>query len=264
MIVRKPNVAGQFYPANKYELIAELERCFRDAAAVPSDVHGNEIKAIIAPHAGYVYSGATAASVYQLLSHPYRRVILLGPSHYVGIDFLALDDVDAWRTPLGEVPLDREAYATISKSAYFRTAPEAYAREHSLEVQVPFLQKQLKSFHLLPLCCGQELPSASIAMELNKIVDKDTLVVASSDLSHYQPQQIAEKIDHKTIDAILSRDQERIKMDLDACGREGIVIINELAKLNNWRPHLVDYRTSAAASGDESAVVGYASMVYCG
>ncbi|MFA4872350.1 MAG: AmmeMemoRadiSam system protein B [Patescibacteria group bacterium] len=261
-MVRKPNVAGSFYPADKGELSAELERCFRDAAVTPSEVQGKGIKAIIAPHAGYIYSGATAASAYQLLKRPYHRIVLLGPSHYVGFNSVALDEAQGWRTPLGEVALDQKALSILSRSEYFKVLPEAFAREHSLEVQVPFLQKQLKSFKLVPLCCGQELASLPIALELNNIIDNDTLVAVSSDLSHYQPQQIAEKIDHKTIDAILSRDQERIKMDLDACGREGIVIINELAKLNNWQPQLVDYRTSAEASGDESAVVGYVGMVY--
>lgn len=261
-MIRNPNVAGQFYPADKNKLTAELERCFREAKEASHELRGIGIKALIAPHAGYVYSGATAASAYQLLKYPYRRIVLLGPSHYVGFNSVALDETEAWRTPLGEVALDHEALSALSRSEYFKVLPQAFAREHSLEVQIPFLQKQQKSFTLVPLCCGQELASQSAAMALNKIIDGDTLVVASSDLSHYQPQQIAEKRDHKTIDAILSRDQERLIMDMDACGSEGILILNELARLNNWQPHLADYRTSADASGDESAVVGYAGIVY--
>ena len=261
-MVRKPNAAGGFYPADKGELTAELERCFQDAAAVPPEAQGKEVKAIIAPHAGYVYSGATAASAYQLLKNSYRRVILLGPSHYVGFDSVALDEAQKWRTPLGEVALDKDALATLSHSRYFKILPEAFAREHSIEVQIPFLQKQLKAFSLVPLCCGQELPSVSIAMELNKIIDNATLVVASSDLSHYQPLSAARATDRESIDSILSMDQEDMRAHLDACGSEGIFILTELARQNRWQPRLVDYRTSAEVSGDESAVVGYASIVY--
>ncbi|MEW6610448.1 MAG: AmmeMemoRadiSam system protein B [Patescibacteria group bacterium] len=262
MGIREPNVAGQFYPASREELIAELERCFHDAADAPLPLQSKKIKALIAPHAGYVYSGVVAASAYQLLERPYRRVILLGPSHYMGFDALALDEADGWRTPLGEVELDRETITKLSKNKYYKVFSEAFAREHSLEVQLPFLQKQLRSFKLVPLCCGQELAYQLIAGTLNTVIDADTLVVASSDLSHYQPQHIAAKKDRATIDAVLSRDPDKMKTDVDACGSEGIMILNELARLNGWQPHLVDYRTSAEASGDESAVVGYGGIVY--
>lgn len=261
MDVRLPSVAGTFYPALEQELHAYLEQFF--ASRTKSSIKGENVRALISPHAGYIFSGTTAASGYFLLKGTtFNTVILLGPSHHVEFTFAALDSAAAWQTPFGTVELHREKIAKLAASGCCRIESRPFNREHSLEVQVPFLQAALKHFSLIPICCGQNLEHTSIAEAIRSVLDERTLVVVSSDLSHYMPLDAATTTDRATIAAILGMDSAKIKSTIDACGQEGIMVLNELARLQQWKAHEVDYRTSAEASPDTSAVVGYASIAY--
>jgi AmmeMemoRadiSam system protein B len=192
----------------------------------------------------------------------YDRVILLGPSHAVGFSSAALDCQRLWQTPIGTVPLDRNAIAQLSKFDGFEILPQVFDKEHSIEVQLPFLQTVLSDFSLIPICCGQDLPHKQIAEALETVRTNATLVIASSDFSHYHPEVEANKLDHLSVASILSQNPVFIQKNTDACGKEGIQILNSLARANRWKPVLLDYQTSGNITHDYSAVVGYASFAY--
>ena len=258
--VRPPAVAGQFYPADPVALEALLRESFAEARETP--VH--PVKAMIVPHAGLIYSGPVAASAYRMLlpqADRIRRVVLLGPSHRVGFSGIAATTADAWETPLGIIPIDKSAIGEIQALPQVLPLDEAHRYEHSLEVQLPFLQAVLGEFELVPLVVGEATPQ-QVAEVLERLWGGDeTLIVISSDLSHYHPYDEARMIDSATSQAILELDPSRIGYD-DACGRNPVNGLLELARRHGLRPELVDLRNSGDTAGDKSRVVGYGAYVF--
>ncbi len=262
MEIRQPNVAGSFYPGHKNELETMVKEFF-NKARTPTKFDTKKITALISPHAGYIYSGIVAASGYKLLAgKKYKNIIVLGPSHFAGFEFAALDNTEAWMTPLGTIKLNSTLINKINDGVNLKIMPQVFEQEHSLEVQLPFLQTVLNNFSFVPILCGQNLNHQAIAYAISSVINDDTLVVASSDLSHYLPLSEAGIKDKKSVQAILSLDSNKLTNNLDACGQEGIIILNELAKIKSWKAKLIDWCTSAETSGDASAVVGYASIIY--
>jgi AmmeMemoRadiSam system protein B len=256
--LRPAAFAGSFYPEDEVELKNQINKYLK-AAVIPKDLV-RQIKAIIVPHAGFIYSGPVAAYGYKLIKGiKYKNVIIFGPSHQMMFQNIALTNFEFWKTPLGNTqlsPLSKK----LQEESYFNSLDEVHAFEHSIEVQLPFLQTVLKDFRITPLVTGRVDNHKEIAKSLNEHLDKDTLIVVSSDLSHYLPYEEANKIDNKTIKQILELDT-----DIDpeqACGADGIIILIELAKLLKWKAKLLDYRSSGDTAGDESRVVGYASIVF--
>ncbi len=250
MGTRNPAVAGMFYPAGPEEL-KEMVNEFMSKAS-PRKIKGG-IRALIVPHAGYIYSGQVAAQAYSLLRTMKKkptRVIVTGPSHYVGLRGVASDANQEWLTPLGRVK--------IAENPFPKNA-EAHVQEHSVEVQVPFLQLALGDFSLVPLVAGEAEP-AEEARILNEFLDDDTLLVVSSDLSHYHDYDTASRMDSATIEAIKSLDPERLLREGEACGIVPILILLELARMREWKAVFLDYKNSGDVSGDSSRVVGYASF----
>lgn len=247
-MIRNPIVAGAFYPEEKNELSGMIKSFLKDAKSRKN----KKLKALIVPHAGYIYSGPIAAEGYNTIEKKFQKVILLGPSHQVRFFGGAFDSNDEWETPLGKVKIFR------IKSKLVKNNELAHAHEHSLEVQVPFLQKILGDFYLCSISLG------SYTEELiNDIVDEldgDTLLVISSDLSHYNPYEMANNIDKKTIQKILELKPE-VEHD-EACGADGINILINIAKKLGWKPALLDYRNSGDTAGDKEGVVGYASIAF--
>jgi AmmeMemoRadiSam system protein B len=220
-------------------------------------------KALIVPHAGYVYSGPIAATAYNTLSPlaaRIHRVILLGPTHRVAVRGLALPGVDAFDTPLGRVMLDTEAADAISRLPQVSISLEAHALEHSLEVQLPFLQTVLEDFTLLPLAVG--MASADEVAEVLEAVwgGDETLIVISSDLSHYLPYATAQRVDKATTQAILKLEQP-IPHD-QACGGTPVSGLILEAHRHHLTPHLLDLRNSGDTAGSHEAVVGYAAFAF--
>ncbi len=263
MIIKKPNVAGTFYPEDKNELNKLLNILFSNSKKLKT----NQIpKALISPHAGIVYSGLVASAGYNLIKQNknINRIMILGPSHYVPISFLALLDANYYQTPLGKISIDAKTQKELNEQApqIFKFFNQAHNKEHSVEVQLIFLQKIFKNFSILPIVVGQTDNYKKIALILNSIMDKNTIIIASSDLSHYLPQNIANTKDEISINAILSKNSSKIKKETDACGIYPILILNELANLQNLTPKLIDYITSGDITGDYSQVVGYASIAY--
>jgi len=253
--VRRPAVAGYFYPADPGELGEMLAHLLEDAPAGPP------AKVLIAPHAGYVYSGPIAASAYARLT-PVRehitQVVLLGPSHRVAFRGLARCNARAYETPLGHVPVDTDTAARLEDLAGVRLLDEAHAQEHSLEVHVPFLQTVLSEFHLTPLVVGETTPE-EIARVLDTLWgDEETLIVVSSDLSHYLSYETAREVDQKTALAIEACSQS-ISPE-QACGCRPINGLLHALAARRMSIHTIDLRNSGDTAGTRDRVVGYGAF----
>ncbi|MFN3920118.1 MAG: AmmeMemoRadiSam system protein B [Methylohalobius sp.] len=252
--VRYPAVAGLFYPDDAVEL-EEMLRQFLAAAKA----HESVPKAIIVPHAGYVYSGPVAASAYRLLipaKDKIKRVVLVGPAHRVAFRGLALPSVDAFVTPLGRVAVDREAIAQIVDLPGVLQFDAAHAPEYGLEVQLPFLQEVLEDFKLVPIVVGAAKPE-EVAEVLDRLWDgPETLIVVSSDLSHYLDYQTAKRVDSATSRAIEKLDPFGIPAD-SACGAIPISGLLRAARKHGLTAKTLDLRNSGDTNGPRDQVVGY-------
>ena len=255
-VIRQPAVAGSFYPGAARELgdtVASL------LAAEPG-YEGPAPKALIVPHAGYVYSGPTAAAGYARLRpfrDRYRCVVLLGPCHRVAVRGLAATGAHAFRTPLGDVAVDTVAVAALG----LPLVETAHRDEHSLEVHLPFLQAVLASFRLVPLVVG-DASDAEVADVLEQLWDgPETLVVVSSDLSHYLAYAAACKRDARTCDAIKAFAAERIGRG-DACGATPVRGLLLAARRHKLQVTTVDLRNSGDTAGDRHRVVGYGAWTF--
>lgn len=261
-LVRRAAVAGTFYPSQSDELgrtIGNLLMDCRHEVKLPLPP-----KALIVPHAGYVYSGAVAASAYALLRPLHAeitRVVLLGPVHRVPITGLALPGGESFATPLGMVQLDLTACKQLEALPQVSVNPSAHALEHSLEVQLPFLQRVLDHFTLVPLTVGDA--SAEQVAEVLEAVwgGSETLIVISSDLSHYLPYTLAKHVDQDTALNILELNQQFSHQQ--ACGATPIQGLLRAAQTHALQPHLLDIRNSGDTAGDKERVVGYASFAFC-
>jgi AmmeMemoRadiSam system protein B len=258
MNVRSPAVAGLFYPIDPDHLAHDVSRYLAEAKELPY-----QPKAMIVPHAGYIYSAPIAASAYRLLE-PLRgrvsRVILLGPAHRVWVGGMALPGGGAFETPLGAIPLDQEAIAVIADLPEVETLAAAHAEEHSLEVQLPFLQQTLGAFKLVPLVVGGATPQA-VARVLEQLWGgTETLIVVSSDLSHYLPHNAARNRDKATAQAIL--EMRTGLVGEQACGAHPINGLLLAARQHKLTPHLLDLRNSGDTAGDPDQVVGYGAFVF--
>ncbi|MFZ5524764.1 MAG: AmmeMemoRadiSam system protein B [Pseudomonadota bacterium] len=261
--VRPPAVAGMFYPAEPGQLAHEVQQLLAQARTNTTRQHDLIAKALIAPHAGYIYSGAIAATAYTSLlpiAERIRRVVLLGPTHRVAVRGLALPGVDAFDTPLGRIMLDTAAASAIARLPQVTVSAQAHALEHSLEVQLPFLQSVLTDFKLLPLAVG--MATAEEVAEVLEAVwgGEETLIVISSDLSHYLPYATAQRVDNETAQSILKLHQP-IAHDR-ACGGTPVSGLIVAAQRHHLVPHLLDLRNSGDTAGTQNQVVGYASFAF--
>jgi len=271
--IRQPEVAGGFYPANPDELTKTVDALL--AKAQPPNI-SEPLIALIAPHAGYQYSGGVAAYSYALLKNRrYQRVVVIAPSHQEAFNFTSVYDGDAYATPLGTVPVDKTfVRKLVGEGGSIRLSSRGHDRggpqgEHALEVQLPFLQRTLGSFQLVPIVMGDQGYEASRALGValaKLITDSDTLIVASSDLSHYHPYAEATRIDHSTLQAIQEYDYFNLSRNLqaqvwEACGGAPIVATMIAAeRLGANRIDLLQYANSGDVTGDKSRVVGYGAL----
>jgi len=256
-LVRSPAVAGAFYPADAASLSSQIEAFLADAG---EDVKAAP-KALIAPHAGYIYSGPVAAHAYAHLL-PFKdvitRVVLLGPCHRVATVGLALSSAETFLTPLGPVAVDHSFDEALLALPQVHVYDATHTAEHSLEVHIPFLQTVLNDFQLLPMVVGQASP-AEVAEVLQSVWGgPETLIVVSSDLSHYLNYDAARTIDRKTCDAIEHLDEAAIG-DAQACGRMPVKGLLHLAKRKGLSVRTLDLRNSGDTAGPRTQVVGYGS-----
>ncbi len=259
--IRPAAVAGTFYPGAARELAREVAHLISGVQRPP--LARRAPKAIIAPHAGYIYSGPVAASVYALLEparEQIRRVVLLGPTHRVAIRGLALPGAEGFATPLDVVEIDRTAVAALRGLPQVTVSGTAHALEHSLEVHLPFLQTVLERFTLVPLAVGDAEPE-----EVAEVLDvlwggPETLIVISSDLSHYLTYRQAQAIDQATANAIVGLSAGITHEQ--ACGATPVTGLTLAARQYGLRPQLVDLRNSGDTAGDKTRVVGYGAFAF--
>jgi AmmeMemoRadiSam system protein B/AmmeMemoRadiSam system protein A len=268
--VRPAMVAGSFYPADKAELQFQINKFLANVPQLRSE---EDIVALIVPHAGYPFSGQTAAYAYKLLSgRNYDRVILISVSHKLTFDEVAAADYDELATPLGSVPVDKDFIRALTKlSGRIRVNNEPFARDdNTLEVQLPFLQTVLKDFKVVPLLFGNvSLANCqALAYALNYLVDDRTLIVVSTDWSHYYPDQLARKLDRYGLQSVVAGSLEAFiaglaRGETEACGAPAVITALLLAPaLGGDRVELLRYTNSGGVTGDQKNVVGYAAVVF--
>jgi hypothetical protein len=268
--VRKPAVAGSFYDGDPGRLSHQVDLLLTQAE--DKDLKG-AIRALVSPHAGYMYSGLAAAVGYKALrGSTYEAVLMVGPSHRESFDGVSIYPGDAYRTPLGDVPIHTEIRAALAaQSPVFVLSDVGHRSEHCLEVQLPFLQKVLGEFSFVPMIVGNQ--SKEICLSLGTAIaevsrGKNILLVASSDLSHYHPYNTAVSLDRRVIDQVESFDElalmEQIETDrVEACGGGPVVSVMHAAKLLGAnRSQVLFYCNSGDITGDKSAVVGYLSAAF--
>jgi AmmeMemoRadiSam system protein B len=257
---RPAAVAGMFYPADHDELQQMVSGFLRE---VPADASPPP-KAIIAPHAGYIYSGPIAASAYARLAplrDTIRRVVLLGPSHRLGFSGIAASSADYFHTPLGDVALDQALLEQVTVHCGVQLLDQAHQMEHSLEVQLPFLQEVLGDFTLLPLVVGDARPE-EVATVLRAVWGgEETLIVVSSDLSHYHDYATAQRMDRATSHAIEQLDPQAIGSG-DACGRTPLSGLLLVAREKRLHAETIDLRNSGDTAGPRDQVVGYGAYLF--
>jgi AmmeMemoRadiSam system protein B len=261
VVVRPPAVAGRFYPASAEALTAMVDSMLA-AVAVPADEPLS--RAYVVPHAGYRYSGPTAAHVYQRLrTHPdeVHRIVLIGPAHFKRLAGCAVPAAGAWLTPLGPVEIDAEACAALVRAGHAVMDDEPHAPEHSLEVQLPFLQRALADrVRILPIVAGPstvDTVAAAIAAAVGG--GETTVVICSTDLSHYQDDVSARRQDERTMAAVVGLDPDQIGVR-DACGVYALRGLVGWARRTGLTPSVLHRCTSADTAGDASRVVGYAAL----
>ncbi len=255
---------GQFYPSDPKEIIKMFEHYNKilDEHMKDKSILNLKPRAIVVPHAGYVYSAFTANIAMRLLrnSHP-KRVIIIGPSHRVYLKGSSVSDYDQFESPLGNVPIDKELVAELKERFGLSFIPDAH-HEHSTEVQVPFIKYYLPEAKILEIVYGDEDP-AHLAQVIDYLLnDPDNAVVISTDLSHYYDLEKANLLDSYCLQAVKKLDPSYLQKGCEACGKLGLEAMILDAKKRGLKPVLLDYRTSADASGDKSQVVGYMSAAF--
>ncbi len=270
--VCKSVVAGTFYPADPQELSKLISLYLSEVDLKLPEF--NDILGVIAPHAGYIYSGACAAYSYKAISNKdFKLAVIIAPSHQYGDFYYSVGDYDACATPLGEVEVDRELTSKLLNDSKFVFFPYAHSREHSLEVQLPFLQTIKPDIKILPIIIGYQYAQSSLYLsdklaELLKDHLNETIIIISSDLSHYHDHKKAESMDKTFADAVEKIDTESVKTLLaeqksEACGFGGILTLMQLArKLKYNRAKTLHYTHSGETSGDYNHVVGYLSTMF--
>ncbi|MCD6317489.1 AmmeMemoRadiSam system protein B [Candidatus Aerophobetes bacterium] len=279
-MIREPAVAGTFYSGDRESLKGQIEECFLHSLGPgkipnPSSKREGKILGLISPHAGYVYSGPVAAwGFYEVIQDEIPdTVVILGPNHRGFGAPIALTSEEEWKTPLGKVSIDTSLANDLLKiaSSVVQEDNQAHRREHSLEVQIPFLQYAYgKAFKILPICMSDQSGESSreLGEALAKIVkERNILIIASTDLTHYQPQRTVEREDKTIIEAILSLDYRNLgkltsKYYFSMCGPGPVMsMLVATSLMGAKKVRLLKHATSGDITGDYSAVVGYASMV---
>ena len=264
--IREAAKAGVWYPADADRIKKDIDQLTKQAQKSHVDIPANkQLKALILPHAGYIYSGWTAAhAIFALQGEKFSKILLMGPDHYVGFKHGAISDASAYETPLGSVKLHPDADRLRSQSDLFHSNITSDRNEHSLEIVLLFLQVYIKNFELIPITVGPT-DIKRMANEIDTVIDSGSLVVVSADLSHYLPYTEAVERDRETIQSIMSLDSsDLLKKQNRSCGAIPISILIELAQQHKWRPVLLHYSNSGDTAGDRSRVVGYTAIAFFG
>lgn len=264
MSIRKDAVAGQFYPASK----DEIEKMFAhyneivDEVVQDQEILSLKPNAIIVPHAGYVYSAFTANIAFRVLKNSHaKRVVVIGPSHRVYVESTSVSMFDSFETPLGDLKIDKSLANEMIEEFGLHFQPDAHS-EHSTEVQMPFIKYYLPNASVIELVYGNEKPIKLAKVIEYLLKDEETVVVISTDLSHYYDIEKANRLDSICLDAVNKLSSAELHQGCEACGIIGVEAMLIAAKEKALKSTILDYRTSADASGDKSQVVGYMSAAF--
>jgi len=270
-MIKEPNVAGAFYSANPQELSDDIDNFEASAGNVPAD---RKVLIAVAPHAGYPFSGPVAAYTYKAIArNHYKTIIVIGPSHFFPFEGISIWPKGGFKTPLGMVPVDEDfAQALLKESPAFQNLPQVYEREHSVEVQLPFLQKTFKNFKIVPILMGDPDPRVcrDLAVALDKLIGDrdDVLILISSDMSHYLPYNENNARDKLTLQAVREMDPKKffegnISRKMEMCGFVPMTTALIYAKIRGIKQvDILQHANSGDASGDKSRVVGYSSIIF--
>ena len=270
-MIKEPNVAGGFYSADPKELSDSIDYFEHSAGQVAED---RKVLIAIAPHAGYIYSGPVAAYTFKAITrNPYKTVVVIGPSHYFPFEGISVWRAGGFKTPLGTLPVDEDfAQALLKENPEFQFTPQVFEREHSVEVELPFLQKTFKGLRIVPILMGE--PDAKVCRDLAVALDKligrrdDVLVLISSDMSHYYTYDVANSMDALTLGAIRSMDPKKffegcISRKMEMCGFAPVTTALILARLRGLKHvEVLKHANSGDTAGDHSRVVGYSSIIF--
>ena len=261
--VRPPAVASLFYPGEAAELKQNLREMLDEASEAEDPNEdlpaGQHLRALIVPHAGYVYSGSTAALAYHLLRKnrdDFHRILLLGPAHRVWLEGITFPGTDAFETPLGRIPLAKQQIRELLRFPEVQLRDDAHQDEHCLEVQLPFLQEILNEFELIPAVVGEISPDSLSGLLENLLEDPQNLLLLSTDLSHFHSYSEAQAIDQKTAEAIESFEDEKILPE-QACGAHPLRGLLRHARIQGWKIQRLGLCNSGDTAGSKDRVVGY-------
>lgn len=270
-MIKEPNVAGGFYSADPKELSNDIDNLEGSTGPVPAD---RQVQVVIAPHAGYPYSGPVAAYAFKAIArNHYKTVVLIGPSHYFPFEGISVWPKGGFRTPLGVVPVDEDfAGALLKEDPQFQNLPQVFEREHSLEVQLPFLQKTYDHIRIVPILMGDPDPRVcrNLAVALDKLIGKrdDVLILISSDMSHYYPYDVANKMDAIALEAIQEINPKKffeacISRKTEMCGFVPVTTALMYAQMRSIKHvEILKHANSGDTAGDKSRVVGYSSIIF--
>jgi len=264
MSTRKCAVSGQFYPADANDILEMIDHwnAVLDKHLTDKAMPDIKPRAIIVPHAGYIYSGFTANIAFRLLANSsIRKVVVIGPSHRVYLKGTSIAKYDYYETPFGNLKIDNDLSEELSNKFNLSFVSNAHS-EHSTEVQMPFIAHYLSDCSIVEMVYGSESSEELSRIIEHLLKDDQTAVVISSDLSHYYDIEKAKRLDSVCIEGIAKEDSKMLDNGCEACGKIGIQAMLMAAKQIGLKSKLLDYRTSADASGDESAVVGYTSAAF--
>jgi len=265
-VIRMPVYAGSWYPGERSELAQMIDRLTRQVKTGQGQKPPNtSLKALIMPHAGYKYSGQTAAYASLVLKkNQFDKVVVMAPDHKIGFAGCAVSDVVAYETPLGLIKVHGDAASLRRKSDLFQAIPASDRLEHSLEIVLPFLQTYLKNFELVPIVVGRG-NIIGMAEAIDPLLDERTLLVVSSDLSHFKPYSQAVAMDQATIQMILNLESDNLLERKEAaCGKIPILIAMNIARRHDWHAKLLHYSNSGDTAGNRQSVVGYTAIAFYG
>lgn len=261
--IRQARYQGRFYPGSQDQLSRMIDKLVRQGGDAGEKMGAGRLKALIMPHAGYIYSGSTAGYGAALIrGQGYKKVIIIGPDHRIGFSGCSVSRADAWQTPLGRVALHSDARTLLGRPDLFHFHAGSDRLEHSVEVVLPFVQASLDEFSLVPVVAGFcDVKQTAPAIEA--LLDRDTLLIASSDLSHYLSYGAAVEKDRDTIRMIMDGDTRGLqKADNAACGKIPVLMLMDIAQKRGWQPRLLHYANSGDTAGSKSRVVGYCAIAY--
>lgn len=261
--IRKAEYAGLYYPSSAEELNKQLDLAMAEVSTLGPDYSELGIAAMVVPCGGYTYTAKTSAAAFQkMMGREYQRVIVIGTSHFISMNGLGITEKTAYQSPLGEVQIDLDFVEKLKSDFNFSVNEMAFVKEYSIELQIPFLQKYLKGFKLVPIIMGSKVNYADVAARLADLIDDQTLIVVSTNFSHYLSDEKARTVDQTTINQVLAKDTSSLLAEGQASALSGLALLNELALMKEWQPAFLKYQNTSENGGDKDSVVGFASFVY--